>query len=64
MFGGRVRDTLPVYANVNRATKSRKASGFAATAKAAVADGFRAVKAAPFDGFPPRVRLHLLSKQQ
>ncbi|MBK9708672.1 MAG: mandelate racemase/muconate lactonizing enzyme family protein [Acidobacteria bacterium] len=53
LFGGRVRDTLPVYANVNRATKSRKASGFAATAKAAVADGFRAVKAAPFDGFPP-----------
>jgi len=53
LFGGRLRDTLPVYANVNRATKPRTPQGFAATAKAAVQDGFRAVKAAPFDGFPP-----------
>jgi galactonate dehydratase len=53
LFGGKVRDSLPVYANVNRATKTRTPAGFAATAKAAVADGFRAVKAAPFDGFPP-----------
>jgi galactonate dehydratase len=52
LFGGRVRDALPVYANINRATKSRTPVGFAATAKAAVQDGFRAVKAAPFDGFP------------
>lgn len=52
LFGGRVRDALPVYANINRATKSRTPAGFAATAKAAVQDGFRAVKAAPFDGFP------------
>ena len=53
LFGGRVRDTLQVYANVNRATKPRTPAGFAAAAKAAVQDGFRAVKAAPFDGFPP-----------
>jgi galactonate dehydratase len=53
LFGGRVRDTLPVYANINRATTMRTPSGFAATAKAAVRDGFRAVKGAPFDGFPP-----------
>jgi len=52
LFGGRVRDTLQVYANVNRATKPRTPAGFAAAAKAAVQDGFRAVKAAPFDGFP------------
>ena len=52
LFGGRVREALPVYANINRATKSRTPAGFAATAKAAVQDGFRAVKAAPFDGFP------------
>jgi len=52
LFGGRVRDTLQVYANVNRATKPRTPAGFAAAAKAAVHDGFRAVKAAPFDGFP------------
>jgi galactonate dehydratase len=53
MFGGRVRDTLQVYANVNRAAKPRMPTGFAAAANAAVRDGFRAVKAAPFDGFPP-----------
>jgi galactonate dehydratase len=52
LFGGTVRASLPVYANVNRATKTRTPVGFAATAKAAVVDGFRAVKAAPFDGFP------------
>jgi galactonate dehydratase len=53
LFGGRVRDSLQVYANINRATKPRTPAGFAAAAKAAVADGFRAVKGAPFDGFPP-----------
>lgn len=50
LFGGKVRDRLPVYANINRATRPRTPEGFAATAKRAVADGFRAVKAAPFDG--------------
>jgi L-alanine-DL-glutamate epimerase-like enolase superfamily enzyme len=53
-FGGAVRDTLPVYANINRATKVRTPAGFAATARKAVADGFHALKAAPFDGFPSR----------
>jgi galactonate dehydratase len=53
LFGGRLRERLPVYANINRATQPRTPAGFAATAKAAVRDGFRAVKAAPFDGFPP-----------
>ncbi len=53
LFGGRVRDRLQVYANINRATKPRTPEGFAATARAAVKEGFRAVKAAPFDGFPP-----------
>jgi galactonate dehydratase len=53
LFGGRVRDTLPVYANINRATNPRTPAGFAATATRAAAEGFRAMKAAPFDGFPP-----------
>lgn len=53
LFGGRLRDALPVYANINRATKPRTPAGFAAAARAAVTEGFRAVKAAPFDGFPP-----------
>ena len=53
LFGGRVRDALPTYANVNRATRPRTPAGFAAAARMAVGDGFRAIKAAPFDGFPP-----------
>ena len=53
LLGGRIRDALPTYANINRATRPRTPDGFAATARRAVADGFQAVKAAPFDGFPP-----------
>jgi galactonate dehydratase len=53
LFGGRVRDSLPVYANINRAADPRTADGFATAARRAVRDGFRAIKAAPFDGFPP-----------
>jgi galactonate dehydratase len=52
LFGGKIRDRLPVYANINRATRPRTPDGFAATARRAVAEGFRAVKAAPWDGFP------------
>jgi galactonate dehydratase len=52
LFGGKVRDRLSVYANINRTTKPRTPEGFAATARRAVAQGFRSVKAAPFDGFP------------
>ena len=52
LFGGRLRDELPVYANINRATADRMPAGFAANARAAVVDGFAAIKAAPFDGFP------------
>jgi galactonate dehydratase len=52
-FGGKLRDRLTVYANINRATVERTPEGFAANALAAVADGFQAIKAAPFDGFPP-----------
>ena len=54
LFGGRIRDSLPVYANINRTTSPRTPEGFAATAGRAVAEGFRAVKAAPWDGFPRR----------
>lgn len=52
LLGGKVRDTLPVYANINRATDPRTPAGFAAAARRAVADGFHAIKAAPWDGFP------------
>ena len=53
LLGGKVRDSLPVYANINRATDPRTPDGFADAARRAVRDGFRAIKAAPFDGFPP-----------
>lgn len=52
LLGTKQRDLLPVYANINRASLPRTPEGFAATARRAVAEGFRAVKAAPFDGFP------------
>ncbi len=51
LLGGGLRERLPVYANINRASKPRTREGFAATARRAVAEGFRAVKLAPFDGF-------------
>jgi len=51
LLGGQLRERLPVYANINRATKPRTPAGFAASAAKAVAEGFRAVKFAPFDGF-------------
>jgi galactonate dehydratase len=52
LWGGQLRDSLPVYANINRATRQRTTDGFAASARKAVAEGYRAIKAAPFDGYP------------
>ena len=43
LVGGRLRNELPVYANVNRATADRGPDGFAASARQAVADGFGAI---------------------
>ncbi len=42
-------ETVPLYANVNRATVDRTPEGFAANAVRAVAEGFWTVKLAPFD---------------
>jgi len=52
-LGGRRRAEVPVYANVNRATTDRSPLGCAASAVAAVAAGYGAVKIAPFDGVLP-----------
>lgn len=53
LMGGKLRSDLSVYANINRATnEDRSPAGFAANAGRAVEQGFRAVKAAPFDDFP------------
>ncbi len=54
LWGGKVRDRLPVYANINRATKPRNPAGFADAARRAMAEGYRAFKAAPFDGYPTK----------
>ncbi len=52
LAGGLLRENLPAYANINRATRERTPAAFAANARAAVEEGFTAIKAAPFDGFP------------
>ena len=49
LLGGRCRDKIRLYANINRATWDRSPSGFARNAKAAVLEGFTAIKCAPFD---------------
>lgn len=55
LLGGKLRDKLKVYANINRATNERDASGrrlistFQANAESALRSGFKAVKLAPFD---------------
>ena len=52
-LGGKRRDRVPVYANINRATVDRTPDGCGRAAAAAVAQGFAGVKIAPFDGVLP-----------
>ncbi|MBI3684207.1 MAG: mandelate racemase/muconate lactonizing enzyme family protein, partial [Acidobacteria bacterium] len=52
LFGGKLRDRVRNYANINRATFDRSPSGFAKLAERALQAGFDAVKLAPFDGWP------------
>jgi galactonate dehydratase len=49
LLGGAVRDRLRLYANINRHVVDRTPDGFAEAASRAVAEGFSAVKLAPFD---------------
>ena len=49
-LGGRRRDEVPVYANINRGIADRTPAGFAAQARRAIGAGFGAIKIAPFDG--------------
>lgn len=51
LFGGAIRQRIPLYANINRATTDRSPAGFAASARQAVAEGYKALKAAPWDGY-------------
>ena len=49
LFGGAIRDSLRLYANINRHVRDRTPEGFARAAHQAVDEGFTAVKLAPFD---------------
>ena len=49
LLGGKHRDRVRLYANLNRGTTDRSSSGFAAAAQRAVEAGFKAVKSTPFD---------------
>lgn len=49
LFGGPLRERLRLYANINRHLQDRSPEGFARAAAKAVAEGFTAVKIAPFD---------------
>ncbi|QRR00761.1 hypothetical protein [Dyadobacter sandarakinus] len=59
LLGGKLRDKLKVYANINRAINARDANGrrlipdFQRNAENALKSGFRAVKPAPFDDMKP-----------
>ena len=56
MMGGALRKKLRLYANINRHVKDRSPVSFARAATQAVADGFTAVKLAPFDELVGTVR--------
>ena len=49
LLGGPCREKIRLYANINRATVDRSPYGFANNAERAVAEGFTAIKCAPFD---------------
>ncbi len=59
MLGGKVREKIKCYANINRATKEkdaqgrRTASAFQKSAELALQQGFKAIKMAPFDEMKP-----------
>lgn len=49
LFGGALQRRLRLYANINRHVQERSPAGFALAAKAAVDEGYTAIKLAPFD---------------
>ncbi|QMW04290.1 mandelate racemase/muconate lactonizing enzyme family protein [Spirosoma foliorum] len=59
LLGGKLRDKIKVYANINRATNERDAQGrrlissFQRNAELALKSDFKAVKLAPFDDMKP-----------
>lgn len=52
LFGGKIRDTVRNYGNVNRSVFERTPERFAEITSQAIEAGFTAVKLASFDGMP------------
>ena len=52
LFGGALRTSVRIYANINRSTNPRTPAGFASMAERAIGAGFDAVKLAPWDDMP------------
>ncbi len=52
-IGAARRQSVPVYANINRRTEVRTPEGFARSARDALAAGYSALKVAPFDEVSP-----------
>lgn len=50
LLGKALRQSVPVYANINRGARDRSPAGIAKSARDAVTAGFTALKIAPFDG--------------
>jgi galactonate dehydratase len=53
LLGPQRSTAVPLYANINRRTIDRSPAGFAESARRAVADGYTAIKIAPFDDVRP-----------
>lgn len=62
LLGGACRDSIKLYANITRATPQLTPEAFARSARGAVADGFRAVKLAPFGGTYPIAQIDHLEE--
>jgi galactonate dehydratase len=54
LLGGALRKRVRLYANINRHVRERTPQGFARAATQAVAEGFGAIKLAPFDELKQR----------
>ena len=54
LLGGALRQRIRLYANINRHVQGRSPEGFADAARQAVAEGFTAIKLAPFDELAAR----------
>jgi galactonate dehydratase len=53
LLGKKLRDRVRVYANVNRCIHDRSLKGYTEMGRAIAAEGFTAIKIAPFDGVMP-----------